>query len=174
MASSSGQNSNYRRSFFPSEYSTDWEKSNGRLQRWSIQRKSLSPEEAGLTGCWQFILVYRERQYLRAGKVYETQEEYAYYVTSKSADRSSAPELIKEIRGHWGGIENGSHHRRDVSMGEDASGISKRTQAHMMASLRNLTLGLYERQKNSNKDSFPSWRRKMTASQAIQLLTSKA
>ena len=129
-----------------------------------------------MIGCWQFILVYRERQYLRAGKVYKTEEECAYYVTSKSADHSSAPELIKAIRGHWDSIENGSHHRRDVSMGEDASGISKRPQAHMMASLRNLTLGLYERerQKNGNKDSFPSWRRKMTASQAIQSLTSKA
>lgn len=127
-----------------------------------------------MIGCWQFILVYRERQYLRAGKVYKTEEEYAYYVTSASAGHSSAPELIKAIRGHWDSIENGSHHRRDVSMGEDASGISKRTQAHMMASLRNLTLGLYERQKDGNKDSFPSWRRKMTASQAIKLLTSKA
>ena len=139
-----------------------------------MQRKSLSPEQAGLIGCWQFILVYRERQYLRAGKVYHTEEEYAYYVTSTSADHSSAPKLIEAIREHWGSVENGSHHRRDVSMGEDASGISKRTQAHMMASLRNLTLGLYERQKDGNKDSFPSWRRKMTASQAIQLLTSKA
>lgn len=58
-------------------------------------------------------------------------------------------------------------------MGEDASGISKRTQAHMMASLRNLTLGLFERQKHQNKDSFPSWRRKNTASKALKMLRSK-
>ena len=128
----------------------------------------------GLIGCWQFILVYRERQYLRAGKVYKTQEEYAYYVTSVSAGDYAPSELLKAIRGHWDSIENGSHHRRDVSMGEDASGISKRPQAHMMASLRNLTLGLFERQKHNNKDSFPSWRRKMTPTQAIRLLNSKA
>lgn len=119
-------------------------------------------------------MVDRERQYLRAGKVYNTEQEYAYYVTSASAGHYNAPELIEAIRGHWDSIENGSHHRRDVSMGEDASGISKRPQAHMMASLRNLTLGLFERQKHRNKDSLPSWRRKMTPSQAIQLLTSKA
>jgi len=49
-------------------------------------------------------------------------------------------------------------------MGEDASGISKRPQAHMMACLRNHTLGLFEGQQDRNKDSFPSWRRKMTPS----------
>ena len=80
----------------------------------------------------------------------------------------------KPYAGNWDGIENGSHHRRDVSMGEDGSGISKRPQAHMMASLRNLTLGLFERQKKRNKDSFPSWRRKITPTQAIRLLNSKA
>lgn len=127
-----------------------------------------------MIGCWQFIVVYRERQYLRRGKVYEDEQEYAYYVTSASAGDYSAPELIKAIRGHWDSVENGSHYRRDVSMGEDASGISKRPQAHMMASLRNLTLGMFERQKHRNNDSLPSWRRKMTPSQALRLLTSKS
>ncbi len=58
-------------------------------------------------------------------------------------------------------------------MGEDASGISKRPQAHMMASLRNLTLGLFERQKDTGSTSLPSWRRKMTVSDAIRMLSSK-
>ena len=79
--------------------------------------------------------------------------------------------LLEVIRGHWDAVENGAHYRRDVSMGEDASGISKRTQAHVMVSLRNLALGLFERQKHKTKDSFPSWRRKMTASKALKLLT---
>ena len=63
--------------------------------------------------------------------------------------------LLEAVRGHWDAIENGSHHRRDVSMGEDASGISKRTQAHIMATLRNLTLGLFERQKHQSKKRLP-------------------
>ena len=144
------------------------------MQRWRIQRKSVSPEEAGLTGCWQFIAIWREREYLRAGEVYKYEEEYAYYVTSADTQAYGARQLIGAIRGHWDSIENGSHHRRDVSMGEDASGISKRPQAHMMASLRNLVLGLFERQKHRNKDSFPCWRRKMTPSQALGLINSKA
>lgn len=144
------------------------------MKRWRIWRKSLSPEEAGLAGCWQFIAIWREREYLRAGKVHKCEEEYAYYVTSADPKAYDESQLLGAIRGHWDSIENGSHHRRDVSMGEDTSGISKRPQAHMMASLRNLTLGLFERQKQNNKDSFPSWRRKMTPSQAFKLIGSKA
>lgn len=144
------------------------------MQRWRIQRKSVSPEEAGLTGCWQFIALWREREYWRGGKVYKREEEYAYYVASADSKVYDESQLLGAIRGHWDSIENGSHHRRDVSMGEDASGISKRPQAHMMASLRNLVLGLFERQKHNNKDSFPSWRRKMTPAQALRLIRSKA
>jgi hypothetical protein len=43
--------------FFPSEYDTGWSKEHGRLVRWRVQRVALSPEEAGLCGCWQFIAV---------------------------------------------------------------------------------------------------------------------
>ena len=46
-------------------------KEHGRLTRWRIQRKTLSPEEAGLCGCRQFIAVWRKRHYLRRGRVYK-------------------------------------------------------------------------------------------------------
>jgi len=142
------------------------------LTRWRIQRKTVTPEEAGLCGCRQFIAVWRERHYLRRGRVYKEEQEYSFYVSSVDPQRYDEAALLEAMRGHWDAIENGSHYRRDVSMGEDASGISKRTQAHMMASLRNLTLGLFERQKNGT-ESLPSWRRKMTPSKAISILSSK-
>lgn len=105
--------------------------------------------------------------------MYKEEQEYSYYVSSTNPLAYDEAALLEAMRGHWSAIENGSHHRRDVSMGEDASGISKRTQAHMMASLRNLTLGMFERQKNTSTGSFPSWRRKMTPSKAIRMLSSK-
>lgn len=142
------------------------------MTRWRIQRKTVTPEEAGLCGCRQFIAVWRERHYLRRGRVYKEEQEYSFYVSSVDPQRYDEAALLEAMRGHWDAIENGSHYRRDVSMGEDASGISKRTQAHMMASLRNLTLGLFERQKNGT-ESLPSWRRKMTPSKAISILSSK-
>ena len=55
--------------FFPCEYDTGWSKEHRRLQRWCLQRKETTPEQAGLCGCWQFIAVWRDRHYLRKGKV---------------------------------------------------------------------------------------------------------
>jgi hypothetical protein len=120
-----------------------------------------------------WIAVWRERHYLRGGKVFKEEEDYADYVSSADPAVYDEERLLEAVRGHWDAIENGSHHRRDVSMGEDASGISKRTQAHIMATLRNLTLGWFERQKHQSTKGFPSWRRRMTRSQAIRLLCSK-
>jgi predicted transposase YbfD/YdcC len=118
--------------------------------------------------------VWRERQELRRGKVVGTSEEYAFYCTSAAPTQSSAQQLLQAIRDHWGATENGSHYRRDVSLGEDASRISGRTGAYMMATLRNLLLGLMELHRHRGKTkarTFPRWRRKLTTSEKIQLIT---
>lgn len=39
----------------------------------------------------------------------------------------SAEELMAIIPGHWDAVENGSPHRRDVTLGEDASRIANAT-----------------------------------------------
>lgn len=142
--------------------------------RWRLQRVSVSPEEAGLCGCWQFVSVWRERQELRKGKVVEQSEEYAFYSTSAAPKQYSARQLLQAIRDHWGASENGAHYRRDVSLGEDASRISERTGAFVMTTLRNLLLGLFELQQDRGKTqarTFPGWRRKLTASQKLRLIT---
>ena len=117
----SALNSSSRKIFFPSEYDTGWIKEHGRLVRWRLQRVSLSPEEAGLCGCWQFVAVWRERKELRQGKVTEESEEYSFYCTSAAPKQYSAQQLLQIIRNHWSSSENGAHYRRDVSLGEDAS-----------------------------------------------------
>lgn len=94
--------------------------------------------------------MWRERQELRQGKVVEA-----------SGD-------------HWGAVENGVHYRRDVSLGEDASRISDRSGAYVMATLRNLLLGLMELQKHRGQTharTFPGWRRRLTLTQKIRLIT---
>ncbi len=139
-----------------------------------MQRAPLSPQEAGLCGCWQFLAVWRERQPLRRGQVVESSEEYAYYASSLAQAEHSAEALAGFIRGHWGAIENGAHYRRDVTLGEDASQISGRSGAQVMASLRNLVLGLFELQKERGQTSaefLPQWQRQMSATRAFQLIT---
>lgn len=163
--------------FFPSEYDSGWSKNHGRLERWRLQRVAVTPEESGLCGCWQFIAVWRDRQKLRKGKVVENSEEYSFYAASLATDEYDAQHVAEFIRGHWGACENGSHYRRDVTLGEDASLVSGRSAAHAMATLRNLVLGLFELQKEKGKTKaqhVPSWRRRMSATRAIQLITKGA
>ena len=141
--------------------------------RWRLQRVSLSPEEAGLCGCWQFLAVWRERQELRQGKITVASEEYSFYCTSAAPEQYSARQLLQSIRDHWAASENGAHYRRDVSLGEDASRIGKRTGAYVMAALRNLLLGLFELQQHRGKTkarTFPGWRRRLTNTQKVQLI----
>jgi predicted transposase YbfD/YdcC len=141
------------------------------LERCRLQRIALSPQEAGLCGCWQFIALWRQREELRQGKVIQKEEEYQFYCSSLGQSEHTAQELVEVIRGHWSACEIGSHYRRDVTLGEDASQIRKAAQP--MATLRNLVLGLFELQKDREQtDSpfVPSWQRKMSASLAIQLI----
>lgn len=144
--------------------------------RWRLQRASLSPEEAGLCGCWQFVAVWRERQELRQGKVVAQSEEYSFYCTSAAKGQHRADQLLQVIRDHWSASENGAHYRRDVSLGEDASRIAGRQGAFVMATLRNLLLGLFELQKHRGQTTartFPGWRRRLTNTQKIQLVIRK-
>lgn len=176
MASWSGLKASSPKIFFPAEYDTGWTKEHGRLVRWRIQRASVSPEESGLCGCWQFLAVWRERQELRQGKVTEQSVEYSFYCTRAAPKQYTARQLLQATRGHWDASENGSHYRRDVSLGEDACRIGKRTGAYVMATLRNLLLGLFELQQHRGKTqarSFPGWRRQLSNPKKIQLLIQK-
>lgn len=142
--------------------------------RWRLQRVSVSPEAAGLCGCWQFLALWRERQELRGGKVIDASAEYAFYCTSAAPKQYSARQLLQAIRDHWAASENGAHYRRDVSLGEDACRVSNRTGAFVLATLRNLLLGLFELQQHRGQTqarTFPGWRRKLTTSQKVQLIT---
>jgi hypothetical protein len=152
---------------------TGWVKQHGRLERSRLQRLEIDPESAGLCGCWQLVAVWRQRLKLRKGQVVAESEEYAYYATSLGHREKTAAQLYQIIRGHWGACENGAHYRRDVTLGEDACLIAKRSGAFAMATLRNIVLGLFELQKHRGRTKetlLPGWLRAMTQSQALKLI----
>ena len=124
------------------------------MVRWRLQTVSLSPEEAGLCGCWQFIAVWRERQELRQGRVTEESEEYSFYCTSAAQGQHSTQQLLEIIRGHWSGSENGAHYRRDVSLGEDASQVRRGSAPQVLAALNNLVCSLVLREGVRNLAQF--------------------
>lgn len=149
-----------------------WEKGHHRLDRRRLKRVSVTPEEIGLCGCWQVVAVRRERVEL-GRKAGPPSDEIGYYATSLSAAQLTDAELLQAIRDHWSAIENGAHHRRDVSFGEDACGVSQRGAAQVLAALRNVALGVYELARERGQTQAPSANsrcRQMTFSAALALL----
>jgi hypothetical protein len=157
---------------FPPEATASWEKHHGRLERRRIARVAVPPEEIGLCGCWQVIAVKREVDDVCKPEA-KTSVEIGYYVSSLSLEERSAQALGGMIRGHWSAIENGTHYRRDVTLGEDACRTTKAGGASIMATLRNLTNGLYELEREGERtdiDTLNSWCQRQTFSTAWSLL----
>ena len=171
----------------------EWEKGHGRLERRRLKRVSGTPEEIGLCGCWpreitgfstncerglsisrgwQVLAVRREVMEL-GPKAAAPGDVIAYYVTSAVAAQYPEAELLAAIRGHWDAIEAGTHYRRDVSFGEDACGVSQRGAAEVLATLRNLALGLLDLAAARAEFRAPSAKsacRQMTFSRALAWL----
>ena len=73
----------------------------------------------------------------------------AYYVTNQRVTTSAVQtELFTAIRGHWGC--EADHWIRDVTWQEDLVPVQQSTQAHVLATLRTLVLGLFRRAGVSN------------------------
>jgi predicted transposase YbfD/YdcC len=75
-------------------------------------------------------------------------KEHALILTSRKTEMMTAADVNRHARGHWG-IENKSHYIRDTVYREDDSQAWQESGPHALASLRNLTLGLF-RLKNAN------------------------
>jgi hypothetical protein len=117
-----------------------------------------------LAGCWQVIAVERYSQPHHEPKE-SASLEIGCYVTSLAFQERNEDELMAAIRGHWSAIENGTHYRRDVSLGEDACRTASRKGAAVLASLRNLANGIYELEKERKRttaDSLKSWCQQQT------------
>jgi predicted transposase YbfD/YdcC len=69
-------------------------------------------------------------------KAWKPSHEISFYISTTIL---SAKVFGQAIRGHWG-IENGDHHVRDVTLGEDRSRI--RTNHHLFAKLRSFALNI--------------------------------
>lgn len=99
-------------------------------------------------------------------------------MSSLGHQETSDQALLDAVRGHWSAIENGVHHTRDVSFGEDRSRIAHPTAARVMATLRNLVIGIYnlERKRSdatataATAASLPAWQRQLTASKAMRFI----
>ncbi|MSU27145.1 MAG: hypothetical protein EXS27_04410 [Pedosphaera sp.] len=129
---------------------------------------AVTPEAIGLCGCWQVIAVQRESIDLDQPDAQPTGE-VGYYASSLSLAQRDDAAVAAAIRGHWSAIENGTHYRRDVTLGEDANRTADCHGAAALTSLRNLANGLYElaRERQRTKvDTLRSWCQQQTCTSA--------
>ncbi|MGH7927958.1 MAG: ISAs1 family transposase [Candidatus Binatia bacterium] len=114
------------------------QKAHGRLEKRSL---TLMADETGFIDWPALEQVFKlERQVIccRTGVI---TAETVYGITSLPAQRASAEQLLEWTRAYWG-IENGLHYRRDKTLAEDATRISNRQQAQVLAVLNNFIVGL--------------------------------
>jgi predicted transposase YbfD/YdcC len=137
-----------------------------------LARVTVTPEEIGMCGCWQVIAVERYSQ-----KHHQPKEsaslEIGCYATSLSVDERNDAQIMAAIRGHWSGSENGTHYRRDVTLGEDACRTASRQGAPALASFRNMAIGIFELQrerKRTTADTLRSWCQQQTFSSVWPIL----
>ncbi|MFD7446638.1 ISAs1 family transposase [Streptomyces sp. NPDC059909] len=110
----------------------------GRRESRSIKTCSIADGLGGVAFPHAALAIRVHRRRKQTGKR-ETRES-VYAVTSLDAHQAGPAELAAAIRGHWG-VENSSHHIRDVTFAEDASTVHAATAPRAMATLRNLAIG---------------------------------
>jgi predicted transposase YbfD/YdcC len=88
------------------------------------------------------VVVRSRRTEKRTGK---STEETRYYVSSLDPEELTPAGWHGLIRGHWGGVENRNHWRRDALFGEDRSRSRNTRLLTNLALLRNALLRLLPR-----------------------------
>ncbi len=103
-------------------------------------------------------------------KTGHTSSESRYYLSSRDADEHTAAQWLGLIRGHWGGVENRNHWRRDALLGEDGSRSRNATLLANLALLRNVLLAVMAPELETQ--SLPQLRERLHShpAHALQLL----
>jgi predicted transposase YbfD/YdcC len=126
---------------FPEVSARTVDKQHGRLERRHLRTSTelsdyLSPHWPGVAQVFQV-----ERTVTRQA---HTTHEFAYGMTSLTTTRLPPTDLLALIRAHWH-IENRSHWRRDVTLGEDACRVTLGQTPQVLATLNNTVLALVDR-----------------------------
>ena len=130
---------------FPPQYE-DYNKDHGRIEARIIKCSTELNDYIDFPHCGQVFTIERITSDLN-GENQRT--ETAYGITSLSPDKANPKELLQIARGHWE-IENRLHWVRDVTFDEDRSQIRTKSAPRVMASLRNLAIGLFRKCGASN------------------------
>jgi predicted transposase YbfD/YdcC len=117
------------------------EKGHGRIEHRYYSVVEIEEEQRlalGFPYAASYVRVYRERCGMDDVPF---SSETSYYVSDLSRALGGIQALAYYIRGHWG-IENRSHHVRDVTFAEDHCQVRRGGAPQVLATLRNLAISL--------------------------------
>ena len=114
------------------------EKAHGRIEQRSVAARDLPKGMLKFEHARQAFRVRRQRTVVKTGR---TTEETAYGICSMAAERAGPERLLTWNRGHWM-VENGNHHPRDASLGEDACRVRARHAPANHAAMNNIALAV--------------------------------
>ena len=120
------------------EVAKEVRKGHGRLEERTITVSSQLKDYLQWPYLEQVFMLDRRYTSTKSG---ETNQQTRYGFTSLSRDKVKPIELLEMTRSYWG-IENGLHYRRDVTLDEDRTHMTKGNLAQAMACINNLVIGL--------------------------------
>ena len=86
------------------------------------------------------MIVLRSERTIK--KTAASSTESRYYLSSARPQEYRPQQWLDLIRGHWGGVENRNHWRRDALMGEDGSRSRNAQLLANLALIRNVLLAV--------------------------------
>lgn len=107
------------------------------MNTWRVHAFDLEAMSADFPYARSLTVVRSERTIKKTG---QSSTESRYYLSSREAAEHTAAQWLGLIRGHWGGVENRNHWRRDALMGEDGSRSRNANLLANLALLRNVLL----------------------------------
>lgn len=107
------------------------------MNTWRVHAFELEAMTADFPFARCLIVVRSQRTIKKSG---ESSEESRYYLSSRAAGEHPAAQWLGFIRGHWAGVENRNHWRRDALMGEDGSRSRNATLLANLALIRSALL----------------------------------
>jgi len=113
-------------------------KGHGRLETRTLTVSSQLQDFLDWPYLAQVFQLKRRTVFLKTGQI---QEQVVYGFTSLAREKISPDQLLDKIRSYWG-IETGLHYRRDVTLREDFTLMTKPNAGHVMACLNNIILGI--------------------------------
>lgn len=123
----------------PQKSKTFHDKGHGRIES---RKVSIYPFEADFPHVRTLVVVERQRTEVKKEK---TSEEISFYLSTVKPDKYTPEKYNELIRGHWGGIENRNHWRRDAILEEDRTRTRNTNICSALALLRNTYLAILAR-----------------------------